>query len=245
MRTTADVSGTERNLALKLSLVANVLLLGALCLRPVHTTEPVNSSQMDHTASGSTASTSPSAADAPARASQTNPARLDWIQIESTDYPTYINNLRKVGCPEQTVREIITADVADLYAQKRQELGLDLSGFWVGRWSRDEENALVARLFGEPQLSASRQVGLAGQDPVSMPLAFQSSGLEGLDLTEEQKADLEWLKREFVRDIGGANQDPKDPAYLERWQKAQPKADELLIGVIGRDGIIELDQTMR
>jgi len=34
-----------------------------------------------------------------------------WSQLESTDYATYIANLRAAGCPEQTIRDIISADL--------------------------------------------------------------------------------------------------------------------------------------
>lgn len=48
----------------------------------------------------------------------TNWARMDWRTIESADYITYIANLRKAGCPEETIRDIIIADVNKLYATK-------------------------------------------------------------------------------------------------------------------------------
>ncbi|HWH68147.1 MAG TPA: LysM domain-containing protein [Candidatus Sulfotelmatobacter sp.] len=44
---------------------------------------------------------------------------FSWHQVESPDYPTYITNLRDIGCPEQTIRDIIIADVNALYARKR------------------------------------------------------------------------------------------------------------------------------
>ncbi len=44
---------------------------------------------------------------------------FSWQQIESADYPTYITNLRQVGCPEQTIRDIIIADVNALFARRR------------------------------------------------------------------------------------------------------------------------------
>ncbi len=56
---------------------------------------------------------------APARPSAaTNPAGFNWRQIESPDYPAYIANLRAIGCPEETLRDIIIADVNKLYAPK-------------------------------------------------------------------------------------------------------------------------------
>jgi LysM repeat protein len=44
---------------------------------------------------------------------------LSWSHVESPDYTTYIANLRSIGCPEQTIRDIIIADVNALYARRR------------------------------------------------------------------------------------------------------------------------------
>ena len=44
---------------------------------------------------------------------------LSWSHVESADYPTYIANLRSIGCPEQTIRDIIIADVNALYARRQ------------------------------------------------------------------------------------------------------------------------------
>jgi hypothetical protein len=45
-----------------------------------------------------------------------------WRQVESSDYKQYIANLRGVSCPEQTVRDIIIADVNKLYADREAPL---------------------------------------------------------------------------------------------------------------------------
>jgi hypothetical protein len=39
------------------------------------------------------------------------PAALDWSRIHSTNYPTYLRNLREVGCPPRTLRNILLADI--------------------------------------------------------------------------------------------------------------------------------------
>ena len=44
---------------------------------------------------------------------------LSWAGIESTNYVTYINNLRGFGCPEETIRDIILTDIAKVYAKRR------------------------------------------------------------------------------------------------------------------------------
>jgi hypothetical protein len=49
-----------------------------------------------------------------------NSARIHWSLIESRDYPVYIANLRAIGCPEPTLRDIIYADVSEMFVRKRQ-----------------------------------------------------------------------------------------------------------------------------
>src|SRR5688572_3338595 len=51
-----------------------------------------------------------------------NPSRFSWRFLESPDFKQYIANLRAVGCPEQTIQDIIIADVNKLYAGKEAAL---------------------------------------------------------------------------------------------------------------------------
>jgi hypothetical protein len=56
--------------------------------------------------------------------------QFQWRSIESADYPTYIANLRAIGCPEKTILNIILADVEKLYEEREKQL--EMSGkFWV------------------------------------------------------------------------------------------------------------------
>ena len=43
-----------------------------------------------------------------------------WVQLESEDYREYITRLRAIGCPEQTIRDIVIADVDKMLAPKMQ-----------------------------------------------------------------------------------------------------------------------------
>lgn len=47
---------------------------------------------------------------------------FSWSEIESPDYAVYIANLRAIDCPEPTIRDIIVADVDELFAQKRLQV---------------------------------------------------------------------------------------------------------------------------
>jgi hypothetical protein len=68
----------------------------------------------------------PDGADASTATSSVAPFRVvvrkqffSWDEVEAADYPTYLRNLREIRCPEQTIRDIIIADVNQLYARKR------------------------------------------------------------------------------------------------------------------------------
>jgi hypothetical protein len=86
-----------------------------------------------------------------------------WRQLESGDYPTYILNLREIGCPEQTIRDIIIADVNALYSLKRATNLVSSDQQWwrsepdpevmkvaaaKSRELEDERRALLGRLLG-------------------------------------------------------------------------------------------------
>jgi hypothetical protein len=88
---------------------------------------------------------------------------FSWREIESEDYPTYIINLRGIGCPEPTVRDIIIADVNTLFARRRaNELITPEQQWWrsdadtnvvqaalaKARALEDERRALLTRLLG-------------------------------------------------------------------------------------------------
>jgi LysM repeat protein len=70
---------------------------------------------------------------------------FSWREVESADYPTYIANLRDIGCPEQTIRDIIIADVNMLYARKRATELVTAEQ----QWWRSEPDEDVARAAAE------------------------------------------------------------------------------------------------
>ncbi len=63
-----------------------------------------------------------------------------WEEVESADYVTYISNLRAIGCPEQTIRDIIVADVNQLYFHRRVTEVISADQQW---WRSEPEAKLV------------------------------------------------------------------------------------------------------
>ncbi|HUD49080.1 MAG TPA: hypothetical protein VMR33_19785 [Candidatus Baltobacteraceae bacterium] len=93
-------------------------------------------------------------ADAQAIAYKTN--TFTWSQLESTDYRQYIANLRAVGCPESTLKDIILTDVMRLYAQRRGQYYVNGREFKF--WETDEKRKLK-----QPQIE-EREKQLAAID---------------------------------------------------------------------------------
>jgi LysM repeat protein len=70
---------------------------------------------------------------------------FSWGEIESADYPTFIANLRSIDCPEQTIRDIIIADVNTLYAKRlATELVTPQQQWW-----RSEPDSNIVRVATE------------------------------------------------------------------------------------------------
>ncbi|TAL05067.1 MAG: hypothetical protein EPO07_04205, partial [Verrucomicrobia bacterium] len=49
-------------------------------------------------------------------------ALFHWSEVESSDYRIYLANLRGIGCPERTIRDIVVADVNELFTERLREL---------------------------------------------------------------------------------------------------------------------------
>ena len=112
-----------------------------------------------------------------ASAATPDPKPFRWSQLESTDYATYIANLRKIECPEKTIRDIIAADMGDLFTQKRQNLlaqsqgGQDLSKEW-DQLQRQQQDILVKLLGPQPTPPASAQTQSPSASTALAPAAL-------------------------------------------------------------------------
>jgi len=84
----------------------------------------------------------------PAAVAPTNPPPFHWSALESPDYATYAANLRAVGCPERTLRDILLPDIEKLYADRKAELADGPEDrFWETADQRDaRQRARDARL---------------------------------------------------------------------------------------------------
>jgi len=93
--------------------------------------------------------------------------RMNWESVESPDYKEYIANLRSVGCPEETIRDIIIADVNKLYdAKKKQARGVAKKfEYWKGgnpmaAMMGDSETMQKIRALDEEKNHVLRALGI-------------------------------------------------------------------------------------
>jgi hypothetical protein len=113
------------------SLLCNVLLFGLVLYLGENRTAPINPVQ-----------------DTPSAGLRTKTniviKPFNWQQVESDDYKTFIANLRSIGCPEETIRDIVIADVNKLFAARERALsGADDWKYWQAN------NRLPAKISNE------------------------------------------------------------------------------------------------
>ena len=173
---------------------------------------------------------------------------FQWSQIESSDYPTFIRNLRLIGCPEKTIHDIIVADINDVYAERiNKEVVLPEQQWWLAEPNTDvlasaaaqirtleaEKNQLLTQLLG-PGWNSTAQTGKV--DPIRLDGPVLSK------LSPETKAklfDIESASRRasenYLRQMQQAGKEP-DPAQLARLRQ-QTRLD--LAGILSPDQLEE------
>lgn len=91
-------------------------------------------------------------------------AGFKWSRLESEEYPAYVANLRDLGCPEKTIRDIILPDIERLYSKRRAEVSA-ARDFWMSGLERvaadrERKQKLMALVTEEADLIK----GLLGVD---------------------------------------------------------------------------------
>lgn len=179
---------------------------------------------------------------APAAVPEPATHKFDWRQVESEDYRRYIANLRAIGCPEETIRDIIVADVNKLYESRRRELppSTNRFQFWkagnpmAGMFDSDrmeksqalnkEKRALLKELLGvEPDLKPDMMAGV--NDVFSSMLDFLPAEKQSkvMDVYMNYQAKL-------AKSLGSSG--APDAEDMKRMQKVQKEMEAELAGVM-------------
>lgn len=151
-----------------------------------------------------------------------------WSQLESEDYPAYIENLRAIGCPEQTVRDIIIADLDLLWSSRlasiypRRE---DLK-FWHSE-EYELRNNYDQREFLRQERAVDRDKREVIRELVDSDLVAERMKLAGREDEFERK--LSWLdvdKRMDVRDVWERYEDEEWAIQQKIFDEGVPLNDE-------------------
>src|SRR6266542_6931598 len=155
---------------------------------------------------------------------------FSWEDVESDDYAKYIDNLREIGCPESTIRDIIVADVNQLYAKRQAaEIVSPDQQWWRSEPDPNVEKAanealealdkerreLLTRLLG-PSWNTSQEQNL-GKVPLTGPVLGS--------LPKETKQAVQDLsarankRLQALLDSESEDGKPVDPAALARLRK--------------------------
>jgi len=151
---------------------------------------------------------------------------FSWRDVESADYATYAANLRDIGCPEQTVRDILIADVNALFSRRR---ALELLTA-EQQWWRSEPDTNVVRaaaekareLEGERRTLLTRLLGSNWEtsDLVSLPRPSRP----GVVLDGPVLGALATETKQAVQLVSLSSQD-RMQAYLEAQRRAGKEPD--------------------
>jgi len=145
-----------------------------------------------------------------------------WQEVESDDYVTYINNLRTIGCPEVTIRDIIIADVNQLYARRKATEVISPDYEW---WKSEPDTNLVQKATSKlRELEDERKTlltKLLGPDWNSDPNALPQMVRLLISLSGPVLGDLSLETKQSVYNISLKTQEKID-AYEES-QRQQNK----------------------
>jgi len=133
-------------------------------------------------------------------AGTTTTTAFHWQVLESTNYEIFVANLRGVGCPERTIRDLIFADAERRYAGLEAEPATPIPFWLAGRalreaTRRDEAACLKAQDQLRAQLRRVLGLDWSPDEPELHDVRFQvGSRLVAGPISEEQhEAACRWL----------------------------------------------------
>lgn len=166
---------------------------------------------------------------------------FSWEEVESADYATYIKNLRDIGCPEQTIRDIVVADVNQLYAKRRlQEVNTPEQEWWRSEPDTNFVAAVNAKIAALDLERRNLLVSLLGPD-WEKGTATQERQL--LPLNGPVLGDMPAETKKAVRDIISRLQE-RVQAYADARQAEGKPADPLELARMRQEATAQLAKVL-
>jgi hypothetical protein len=225
---------------LAVSLALNLVLAGALLWPAKHRSAP-GATPAAPTAPARTAPAVPEKSSMPETIVAAKPAQsFDWRMVESEDYKQYIANLRAIGCPEETIRDIIIADVNKLFASRRQALKTSTNrfeywksgSFFAGMFDpeRIEQEQALAR---EKRELLKELLGVAPEEKPDLFGGFNpfEAMLDFLP-SDKQTAVLEVLQKMQARMLRGFRDGSPDAESISQFRNAQKEMEAELAKIL-------------
>jgi hypothetical protein len=151
-----------------------------------------------------------------------------WSQLESEDYRAYIQRLRSIGCPEQTIRDLIIADVDKIFAARLH--AINPAARPIPYWQSDERDLESSADYRERQRQ-HREIDFAKRDVLRELL--------GLDLVAERNK-VQGAEDQWGRRLGFLSEEKRTQARMileqfneeelalrqKTWEEGEPLTDQ-------------------
>lgn len=164
--------------------------------------------------------------------------QMTWETVEASSYLDYIDNLRRIGCPEETIRDIILADVNKLYKTKRREAsGQKKLEFWKANamfgMGMDKDNVETMRELNAERDELLKQLGIESSFESEMSLILNPLQ-QSLGFLPEQKQVAVMKELQGIQSrIAELSEDGS--ADIEMVWKAQRETEESIKGMLSED----------
>ncbi len=133
--------------------------------------------------------------------------RLKWSSVEASDYRQYIANLRAVGCPEQTIRDIIITDLDRTYAQRMAKLTRP-EHYWQAPnpSARTRESSEVKAIEEEKRGVIGELLGIEADEDAKRRAGLPISYEEGFEfLSAGKRVQLREIDHEYRLKLGASD----------------------------------------
>ena len=170
---------------------------------------------------------------------------LDWRNVESGDYKEYIANLRSIGCPEETIRDIIIADVNKLFEDRKKALKkpAEKFKFWetgnkgmqkmLGGALDEEAVKQSQALAAEKRTLLKELLGVEIDEKPNMMAAFNPfEEMLSFLPTAKQTRLMEIMQQFQARQMKSLGNGQPDETDIKQMQKAQKEMEAEIAGML-------------